>query len=54
MHNEFEDVLISKILAAHSEKSIMDYTKTIYSSLVDFTGKTTFEDDVCIIGMEIT
>ncbi len=50
---EFEDHLIDNILVANTDKSINNYVDMIYKNLIHFHNSDEFEDDVCIIGMQV-
>jgi sigma-B regulation protein RsbU (phosphoserine phosphatase) len=53
LNQQFEDILLSKILIQHADKPIKEYVLSIYSDLQKFTNRTSFNDDVCIVGMEV-
>lgn len=48
----FEEQLSLSLIRC-SELSIKDFVQSVYQDLKDFRGAPRFEDDVCIIGMEI-
>jgi|GEM_PF-1457801 len=49
----FEYNGLSKVLVENSHFNINTYVETIYSTLQRFTENDSFEDDICIVGMEI-
>ena len=49
----FESGEMRRLLMEHHAGDIEDLLKKLYRGLVDFTGGERFDDDVCIVGMEI-
>jgi Stage II sporulation protein E (SpoIIE) len=46
---EFSRDRLLAVVASHSEVSAEDLTRTIYSSVVDFSGKDRLEDDLTVV-----
>ena len=53
LNRQFEDMMLDEVLIHHSNKPIKEYVNAIYSELKMFTKSESFDDDVCIVGMEI-
>ena len=49
----FEDILADELLIKYSSLSPVDFIYSIYSELVNFHGSESFEDDICMICMDI-
>ena len=49
----FEDILTGELLIKYSSLSPVDFIYSIYKELVNFHGSESFEDDVCMICMDI-
>lgn len=49
---EFEEIL-PELLHEYAKKDINDFVDSIYVALQDFSSSQQFEDDICIIGMEV-
>jgi len=49
----FEESLFPEILIENANMNIENYVNSIYSALIEFRGSEKFDDDVCIIGIEI-
>jgi serine phosphatase RsbU (regulator of sigma subunit) len=50
---EFEEVFMEKILPGHASEGIVPLVESIYGKLLSYHGSDHFDDDVCIVGMEI-
>ena len=48
----FEDKLFEK-LTSYSDLSITDLLQKVYMELVEYHKSDSFDDDICILGMEI-
>lgn len=51
--NEDFDIHLPGILAKNSHKDINGFINSLYSELIQFNGSENFEDDVCLIGLEM-
>jgi sigma-B regulation protein RsbU (phosphoserine phosphatase) len=49
----FEDKGLNDILSGNSKMNIKDFVNTIYAELINFRGSDHFDDDVCIMGIEL-
>lgn len=49
----FEDLLVNEHIKKYSSCSTMDFIHNLYNELVLFHGSDSFEDDVCMICMDI-
>ena len=49
---EFSRDRLLAVVASHSEVSAEDLTRTIYSSVVDFSGKDRLEDDLTVVALK--
>jgi len=50
----FEETLVPELLTRYRLMNNEDYISKIFEKLVEFTRDSAFEDDVCIVSMEIT
>jgi serine phosphatase RsbU (regulator of sigma subunit) len=53
-NEEFEKVLTSRLLPELSHLSVREYVTAIYNSLVEFHGSEVFEDDICIVAVDVS
>ncbi len=49
----FEEMLVNELLVKYSHQSPVDYITSIYKELVNFHGTELFNDDVCMICMDV-
>ncbi|MCP4133031.1 MAG: serine/threonine-protein phosphatase [bacterium] len=49
---QFDNVIEEKLLQ-HKSLAPKEFIESLYEDLVDYTGKTSFEDDICVICMDV-
>ncbi len=49
----FENLELNRVLNENSGMNIVEYINSIYSQLIKFRGSEKFDDDVCILGIEL-
>jgi PAS domain S-box-containing protein len=49
----FEDTRFEEVLAAHSEKNAARFTEALFNDVNEYKGKRDFDDDVCLLCMEV-
>ncbi|MCP4137448.1 MAG: serine/threonine-protein phosphatase [bacterium] len=50
---EFESKLLSEVILKYVHLDIKGFVENIFNELVEFSKRDSFDDDVCIVGMEV-